>query len=155
MREFAAVTARIAADGDLLRELVTIVENEDDKGFNKVVTRLKLQRYHHQLLSLAVLDPVPIRLQVDVPTPPLITKVAHIPTNQIDTQGYGAGPSIPPGHTPNDNKPQGEGDHPSEERRTLRATSSRSPERLTTRSNTPTIPAVRGFRSWHRCQIWH
>lgn len=112
MREFAAVTARIAADDALLTELVEIVDNVDDKGFKRIVTKLKLQRYRHQLCHWLCWTRCRHVCRLMCPDPPLITKVAHIPTNQIDTQGFGAGPSIPPGHTPIDNKPQGEGDHP-------------------------------------------
>jgi hypothetical protein len=42
----------------------------------------------------------------------VIKKVGLIPTAQIDATGRAAGPSFPPGPTPNDNKPAGVGDHP-------------------------------------------
>jgi len=112
MREFAAVTARIAADDELLRRLVDIVEKEDAKEFGALVKRLKLERFSHQLCHWLCWTRCRLVCELMCPPPPLITKVAHIPTNQIDSQGFGAGPSIPPGHTPPDDKPQGEGDHP-------------------------------------------
>jgi hypothetical protein len=44
--------------------------------------------------------------------PPIITEVGLIPANQIDSAGQAAGPSVPVSPTPNDDKPDGVGDHP-------------------------------------------
>src|SRR5262249_13089532 len=43
---------------------------------------------------------------------PLITRVGSIPISQIDSLGYGSGPSIPPFFVPVPNPPAGIGDHP-------------------------------------------
>lgn len=112
MLEFAHVTERLAKDEKLLLRLIAAIDAEDDKAWKALVERLKLQRYCHQLCHW--LCGVRCRRVCErlCPPPPMITKVAHIPTNQISSAGLAAGPSIPPGHTPPDDKPAGEGDHP-------------------------------------------
>lgn len=112
MREFALVTQRLAQDEQLLKRLLDIYDREDAEAFRAFVAELKLEPYCHQLCHLLCSLQCRRVCELLCPPPPLITKVAHIPTNQISAQGLGAGPSIPPGHTPVDNKPQGNGDHP-------------------------------------------
>lgn len=112
MLEFARVTERLAKDEKLLLRFLAAIDAEDDKAWKALVERLKLQRYCHQLCHW--LCGVRCRRACErlCPPPPMITKVAHIPTNQISAAGRAAGPSVPPGHTPPDDKPAGEGDHP-------------------------------------------
>jgi hypothetical protein len=112
MLEFARHTQKIAADEALLKRLLEAVDKEDEKAWTSLVERLKLQRFCHQLCHWLCGVRCRRVCRLVCPPPPLITKVAHIPTNQINPQGLGSGPSIPPGHTPADNKPAGDGDHP-------------------------------------------
>jgi hypothetical protein len=112
VRQFAQAIARVGADREVLGQLLDAVDREDADAFRALAGKLKLDRVLHQLCHW--LCGVRCRLVCEVlcPPPPLITEVAHIPTNQINPQGLGAGPSIPPGHTPPDDKPHGAGDHP-------------------------------------------
>ena len=112
MLEFARHTQRIAGDESVLKRLLNAVEKEDEKAWTSLIERLELQRFCHQLCHWLCGVRCRRVCRLVCPPPPLITKVAHIPTNQINPQGLGSGPSIPPGHTPPDNKPAGDGDHP-------------------------------------------
>src|SRR3989304_8619312 len=49
IREFARVTARIAADDSLLRSFVEAVDHEDVAAFGRLIAEHKLQRFCHQL----------------------------------------------------------------------------------------------------------
>jgi hypothetical protein len=112
MLEFARETERLAQDEALLSRLLDALDHEDVEAWKELIASQKLQRFCHQLCHW--LCGVRCRLACSLlcPPPPLITKVAFIPTDQINTQGLGAGPSIPPGTTPPDDKPAGDGDHP-------------------------------------------
>jgi hypothetical protein len=112
MLEFARVTEKIAQDEKLLRRLIDVVDKEDVKAWQALIERQKLQRFCHQLCHWLCGVRCRRVCKLLCPPPPLITEVAHIPTVQIDLQGLGGGPSVPPGHTPPDNKPAGAGDHP-------------------------------------------
>jgi hypothetical protein len=112
MLEFAHVTERLAQDEKTLLRLVAAVDGANEKEWQTLVERLKLQRYSHQLCHWVCGVRCRRVCRLMCPPPPLITKVAHIPTNQISAGGLGAGPSVPPGHTPADNPAAGHGDHP-------------------------------------------
>lgn len=111
-REFAQVTARIAADPALLERLVAAVDREDTAAFDALVKELKLERFCHQLCHWLCTVRCRYVCTLLCPPPPLITEVGFIPTGQINALGYAAGHSHPPGPTPDDNKPAGVGDHP-------------------------------------------
>ncbi len=112
MREFAQVTARIAADKALLELFVDAVDREDVETYRALVAKHELDRFSHQLCHWLCF--VRCRRVCDwmCPPPPLITKVSYIPTSQINSLGHGSGPSNPPGTTPADDPPDGVGDHP-------------------------------------------
>jgi hypothetical protein len=112
VREFALASGRIARDEALLKQLVDIVDREDVKAWREIIAKLELQRFCHQLCRWLCVVRCRLVCRLLCPPPPLLTKVAYIPTSQIDAQGYAAGPSNPPGTTPADNKPAGVGDHP-------------------------------------------
>ncbi len=111
MREFAKVTERIAADKRLLKRLVDAVDRENVEAFRAFVDELKLQRYCHQLCHWVCHVRCRRRCRLFC-TFPLITAVGHIPTSQIDNQGYGSGDSINHVDTPIDNFGAGVGHHP-------------------------------------------
>jgi hypothetical protein len=111
MHEFAMVTKRIGTDEALLERFVEAVDHEDAETFGELVVELKIQRFCHQLCHWLYYIRCRIVCRL-LCTPPLITKVSYIPTSKINPQGYGAGPSNPPGTTPDDNKTNGVGDHP-------------------------------------------
>lgn len=112
IRAFAEVTAKISRDERLLRRLLDAVDRQDVENWRKLIAELKVQRFCHQLCHWLCFVRCRRICKLLCPDPPLITKVAFIPTTQIDAQGFGAGPSVPPGTTPADNKPAGDGDHP-------------------------------------------
>lgn len=112
IRAFAEVTAKISRDEGLLSRLLDAVDRQDVKSWRKLIDELNLQRFCHQLCHWLCFVRCRQICRLLCPDPPLITKVAFIPAPQIDPQGYGAGPSVPPGTTPADNKPAGDGDHP-------------------------------------------
>lgn len=112
MREFAAVTARIAGDEPLLRSFIAAVDAGDEKAFNALLEKLKLQRFCHQICHFICVVRCRRVCRWLCPPPPVITEVGFIPTSQIDPSGRAAGPSFPPGTTSADNKPAGSGDHP-------------------------------------------
>ncbi len=111
MIEFARVFARLVEDGTIKR-LLDILDAEDEGAWNDEIRRHQLGRYCHQLCHFLCTwrcEEVCIDL---CPSLPLITRVGSIPVTQIDAQGYGSGPSIPPFHVPPPNPPAGVGDHP-------------------------------------------
>jgi hypothetical protein len=112
IRAFAEVTATISRDEELAKRLLDAVDRQDVERWRALIAELKLERFCHQLchwLCFVRCRRICKRL---CPDPPMITEVAFIPTTQIDTQGFGSGPSVPPGTTTADNKPAGAGDHP-------------------------------------------
>lgn len=111
MREFAKLTERIAGDKKQLKRLVDAVDRENVDVFRAYVEEFGLQRYCHQLCHW--LCHVRCRRHCRLFCRfPLITAVGHIPTSQIDSQGYAAGDSINHVDTPVDNYPNGIGHHP-------------------------------------------
>ena len=112
IREFALVTGRLAKDDQLLEQLVDIVDREDVKAWREIIAKLEFQRYCHQLCRWLCVVRCRLVCRLMCPPPPLLTKVAYIPTSQMDSDGHAAGPSNPPGTTSADNKPAGVGDHP-------------------------------------------
>lgn len=112
-RQFAQLTARIAEEKDTLRRLVDVVDAEDAAGFKELVAKFKAARFAHQLchwVSMVRCGWICGRM---CPPPPLVTQVGLIPSANIASTGYAAGPSVPGGPTPGDSKsPGGVGDHP-------------------------------------------
>jgi hypothetical protein len=109
---FAEVTARISADDALLTRLLAAVDHQDVEAWRALIAELQLGPFCHQLCHWLCFVRCRRICRLLCPDPPLITEVAFIPTSQINPQGFGAGPSVPPGTTPHDNKPAGDGDHP-------------------------------------------
>ncbi len=119
IREFAQVVASIAKDEALLKQFVDASDGDDAEAFNSLITKLKLERFCHQLCHWLCLVRCRLVCKKMCPKQPLITEVAYIPTSQITSSGsgagLGAGPSLPPGTTSPDNKTPptgGVGDHP-------------------------------------------
>jgi hypothetical protein len=112
IRAFAEITAGISRDEALLRRLVDAVDRQDVEAWRALIVELKLERFCHQLCHWLCTVRCRRVCRLLCPDPPLITEVAFIPSSQINPQGFGSGPSVPPGTTPPDNKPAGVGDHP-------------------------------------------
>ncbi len=112
MREFALVTERLSKDEGLLRRFLEAVDRMDADAFNKLLAEHKWQRFCHQLCHLLCFIRCRRICKILCPPGPMITEVGLIPTSQIDPTGRAAGPSLPPGPTPSDNKAAGVGDHP-------------------------------------------
>jgi hypothetical protein len=112
MREFARVTAHIAADDALLKAFIAAVDTEDENAFNALLVQNKWERFCHQICHYICAVRCRLVCKLFCPPPPLITEVSFIPTSQIDADGFGAGPSFGSAATSADNKPAGVGDHP-------------------------------------------
>ncbi|MGH9398634.1 MAG: hypothetical protein ACRD18_17525 [Terriglobia bacterium] len=112
MREFALVTERLTKDEALLKRFLDAVDHEQADVFSKLLAEVKWQRFCHQLCHLLCSIRCRRVCKILCPPGPMITEVGLIPTSQIDSTGRAAGPSLPPGPTPSDNKPAGVGDHP-------------------------------------------
>ena len=112
MREFAQVTAQIAANDALLKAFIAAVDTEDENAFNALLVQNKWERFCHQICHYICAVRCRLVCKLFCPPPPLITEVSFIPTSQIDADGFGAGPSFGSAATPADNKPAGVGDHP-------------------------------------------
>jgi hypothetical protein len=112
VRRFATAVAKISADEALLERFVDVVDRQDAGEFQALVKEYKLQPFAHQLCHWLHVTRCHFVCRIFCPPPPLITHVGNIPVDQIDSQGYAAGPSQPPAFTPSDNKPAGIGDHP-------------------------------------------
>src|SRR5262249_45343308 len=112
MREFAMATSRLTADESLLKRFLDALDREDAEAFNKLLSEFKWQRFCHQLCHFLCLVRCRLVCKLLCPPLPLITEVGYIPSNQIDTSGRAARPSLPPETTAPDNKPAGSGDHP-------------------------------------------
>jgi hypothetical protein len=112
IQEFAQVTARVSGDEELLRRLVDLVDRQDVEAWRSLIADLGLERFCHQLCHWLCFVRCRLVCRLLCPDPPLITEVGHIPTPQINAQGLASGPSVPAGHTPADDKPNGHGDHP-------------------------------------------
>ena len=112
MRDFALVTERLTKDDALLKRFLDAVDRENADAFEKLLAEHKWQRFCHQLCHLLCCVRCRRVCRIFCPAGPMITEVGLIPTSQIDATGRAAGPSLPPGPTPSDNKPTGVGDHP-------------------------------------------
>ena len=112
MREFALLTERLTRDDALLKRFVDAVDSESADTFEKLLAEHKWQRFCHQLCHFLCCIRCRRVCRIFCPPGPMITEVGLIPTSQIDATGRAAGPSLPPGPTPSDNKPAGVGDHP-------------------------------------------
>ena len=112
IREFARVTARIAADDSLLRSFVEAVDHEDVAAFGRLIAEHKLERFCHQLCHWLCAVRCRLICELLCPPLPLITRVASIPISQIGPQGFGDGSSLPPGQVPPPSPAAGVGDHP-------------------------------------------
>jgi hypothetical protein len=112
IRAFAEATAKISADDRVLARLLDAVDRQDVQAWRALIAELNLGPFCHQLCHWLCLVRCRRICRLLCPDPPLVTSVAFIPTNQIDAQGFAAGPSVPPGTTPPDAKSNGDGDHP-------------------------------------------
>src|SRR5262249_9940755 len=97
LREFANVTARLASDGALLKRFVEALNREVVGAFNGLLAESKWERFCHQLCHFLCSVRCRRVCRRLCPPLPLITEVGYIPTNKIDGQGRGSGPSLPPG----------------------------------------------------------
>jgi len=109
---FAKATQELGRHRPELERLSAAVGAGDARTFSAVVTELKLQRFCIQLCHWICFLRCRRFCILVCPPPPLITHVGNIRTQQIDPNGYGAGPSTPLGYTQADDKPNGVGDHP-------------------------------------------
>jgi hypothetical protein len=112
IRAFAERLAEIVRDEALLKRLLAIIDRGDVQAWQEIIKRLELGRFCHQLCHVLCRERCTKRCRKLCPPKPLITRVGSIPISQIDPQGFGDGPSIPPIQVPAPNPPAGVGDHP-------------------------------------------
>jgi hypothetical protein len=112
LMDFAAAFAKVTADIAVLTRLVDIFDRQDVEAWNAFVKQFGLERFCHQLCHFLCEFRCRRICRELCPPRPLITRVGSIPIAQIDSQGYGDGPSIPPFHVGPPNPPAGYGDHP-------------------------------------------
>jgi hypothetical protein len=112
--EFTRAARVIAADRNLLGELVKALDDGDADTFQTLLKRVGLDaRYWHQLCHWLCAVKCRHVCRKLCPFLPSITKVGLIPATQISPAGYGAGPSAPAGLTPPDSfSPGSMGHHP-------------------------------------------
>ncbi len=112
--DFTLAMRAVAADRDMVAELVKAVDDVDAEAFRAILERAKIdERYWHQLCHWLCSQKCRLVCRSLCPFLPTITKVGLIPATQISPAGYGAGPSAPPGLTPPDSfSPGSQGHHP-------------------------------------------
>jgi len=112
MINFAQVTAKLVQDEKTIKRLLAIIDAEDVDAWRSMIEEHSLAPYCHQLCYFLCSWRCRIVCRRLCPRRPLITRVGSIPVSQIDPQGYGNGPSIPPFHVATPNPAAGIGDHP-------------------------------------------
>ena len=112
-RRFAELCGQLAADETALRELVDIVDREDTTAWNRIIKRLKAERFRHQLCHWLCLVRCRWVCRQLCPPPPLITNIGSVPTpTQVSPQGFGNGQGDPAANIPFPDPANGVGDHP-------------------------------------------
>ena len=112
--DFTRAMRVLAADRELIAAMVKAVDDVDDKAFQALLRRAKIdKRYWHQLCHWLCAVKCRLVCRTLCPFLPSITKVGLIPATQISPAGYASGPSAPPGLTPPDSfSPGSMGHHP-------------------------------------------
>ncbi len=111
-RAFAEFTGKLAKDPDTLLKLVAMVDEVDEKGFQRFVANQKIQRFAHQLCHWLCGVKCQVACKKMCPPLPELIKVGYVSVGHFDGDGYAAGPSSPASFTPADNPAAGVGDHP-------------------------------------------
>jgi hypothetical protein len=109
---FANAVVPILKDEATVRRFLEIMETENVKAWNDLIKKLQLERFCYQLSILFCSLQCRKKCYGLCPPNPLITNVGNIPISQIDTIGFGSGPSVPVGYTGFPNPGAGYGDHP-------------------------------------------
>jgi len=112
MIAFAQVLARLVEDKKTIERLLAIIDAEDADAWKAEIQERNLAPYCHQLCHFLCTWRCRVVCRRLCPPRPLITRVGSIPVSQIDAQGFGDGPSIPPFHVGSPNPAAGYGDHP-------------------------------------------
>lgn len=112
--EFTLAMRSLAANRELVLELVRAVDDVDAEAFARLVKGAGIHtRYWHQLCHWLCSVKCRLVCRQLCPDLPSIIKVGLIPATHISPAGYAAGPSVPAGLTPPDNfSPGGLGHHP-------------------------------------------
>lgn len=110
--DFTKAIIPLLKDQQVMLELNAIMDKQDVGAWNEFLKKFKLERFCHQLCALLCSWRCTKKCHRLCPPKPLITRIGSIPVAQINTLGYGNGPSIPPFYVGNPNPPAGYGDHP-------------------------------------------
>ena len=109
---FAKVVAPLLRDEAIIKRFLEIIEAEDVEAWNREIKTHNLELFCYQLCVLLCSWRCGWKCHRICPPSPLITNVGSIPTSQIDSLGYGSGPSMPPLYVAPPNPVAGYGDHP-------------------------------------------
>lgn len=109
---FAKAITPLFRDEAIVERFLAIMESEDIEAWKELIKKYKLDAFCLQLCVLLCSLSCKKRCRKVCPEKPLITRVGSLPVAQIDTLGFGHGPSIQPGLVQSDNTAIGVGDHP-------------------------------------------
>jgi hypothetical protein len=109
---FAKAVGSLFRDQGFANRMCEIIRSGNVEAWNQEIERNKLQQYCYQLCVILCAECCGKHCQKVCPPLPLITRVGSIPVTQINTLGYGNGPSIPIGFVPSPTPSTGVGDHP-------------------------------------------
>jgi len=109
---FAKAVGHLLRDQAFVKRLCGILQAGNVEAWNQEIEKNKLQQYCYQLCVILCAECCEKHCHKVCPLGPKIIRVGRIPVEQIDTLGYGSGPSTSPGDTPPPNPPAGVGDHP-------------------------------------------
>jgi hypothetical protein len=112
MIAFAQVLPSILEKRELIIALLDAIDKGDPKAWQTVITQNELRRFCHQLCHIFCHWNCRRKCRLFCPEKPIITRVGSIPVDQIDANGFGNGPSVPPFHVGARDLSVGRGDHP-------------------------------------------
>ncbi|QHS51541.1 hypothetical protein [Edaphobacter sp. 12200R-103] len=110
--DFAKAVGPLLRKPDFVERLFGIIQSGDVEHWGEEIKRNKLERFCYQLCMILCAESCHKQCIRVCPPDPLITRVGSIPTTQVDSQGFGSGPSIPNFYVPSPNPAAGVGDHP-------------------------------------------
>jgi len=109
---FSKRITELFEDEKVLKRFLQISAEENVKEWNDALKEYKLEPFCFQLCRLLCAWQCKGKCYKICPPSPLITRIGSIPVSQIDSLGYGNGPSIPPFFVGSPNPAAGYGDHP-------------------------------------------
>jgi hypothetical protein len=109
---FAKAIGSLFQNEAVIERFHAVLESEDLAAWEQELKKNKLDIYAYQLCLFLCSWRCRRVCQILCPPSPEITRVGSIPVSQIDTAGFGSGPSIPNTFVGPPNPAAGYGDHP-------------------------------------------